>query len=76
MRGDDIYVWTRTTDIPYFNERERVEIGNICIECPNKMFSPRMREPFSQTYVIFEEMCRLQYYVAWTEHCPADLQPC
>ena len=39
-------------------------------------FSPRMREPFSHTGLIFEQICRMQYYVGATEHCAAELLLC
>ena len=52
----DIFVWTQTRDIPYFNERQRVEIGNICSECSNKMTWHRRIEPISRTYVYFYQI--------------------
>ena len=40
----------------------------------------RRKEPISRTYVyiclIFEQICRMQYYVRWKEHCATDLLLC
>ena len=51
MRCHDIFVWTRTTDIPYFNSASELKWGISVVSVQTKMILHRVMEPFSPTYV-------------------------